>query len=230
MLATGILFRRDRKGRFIPHAKKLQGILIYSLKVEENRQFDQTELSIWLADNYSFFDFDRNIPKKVKRYKILEEINLLLEPLINLGLINVTTNNGSVVLQYTIAGRLLALIIDSLDQERRIGDNRKIYEILKSHNSPNKPSKNQFSLALITVYHHQNNLDDLTEILRRILVKVVYIPIIDLMDVYEIVEISYFADLVKAGLFLQNRNTALNNLEPSVRELLLYDIKLVYEA
>jgi phage FluMu protein Com len=80
------------------------------------------------------------------------------------------------------------------------------------------------------VYYHQNNLDDLTEILRRVLVKVVYIPIIDLMDVYEIVQISYFADLAKANFFLQNWNAALNNLEPSVRELVLYDIKLVYEA
>jgi hypothetical protein len=114
LLTTGILFRRDRKSRFIPHAKKLQGILMYSFKVEQNIQFDQTELSNWLADNYSFFGFDRNIPKKVKRYKILEEIDLLLEPLINLGLINVTIKNGSIVLQYTIAGRLLALIIDSL--------------------------------------------------------------------------------------------------------------------
>lgn len=230
MLATGILFRRDRKGHFILHAKKLQGILMFSLKVEENKQFNQTDLSNWLADNYSFFGFNRNIPKRVKRYKILEEIDLLLEPLLNLGLINKITNNGSVLLQYTIAGRLLALIIDSFDLERRIEDNRKIYEILKSHNSPNKPSKNQFFLALITVYHHQNILDDLTEILRRILVKAVYIPIIDLMDVYEIVQISYFGDLVKANLFLQNWYIALNNLEPLARELFLYDIKLVYES
>jgi hypothetical protein len=105
LIATGILFRRDRKGRFILHAKKLQGILMYSLEVEENRQFDLTELSNWLADNYSFFGFDRNIPKKVKKYKILEEIDLLLEPLINLGLIS-KRKNGSVGLQYTLTGQL----------------------------------------------------------------------------------------------------------------------------
>jgi hypothetical protein len=207
------------------------------LKIEKNKQFNQKELSDWLANECSSFGFYRNTPKVYRRSKILEKIGVLLQPLVELGLISQTgaqhTGNGTnefIALQFSTSGLLLALIIDSFDQERRIKNNRKIYEILKSHHSSNKSSKHQFFLALLRVYHHQNNLDDMTEIIRKALGKVAYIPIMDLMDIYEIVKISYFTDLEKANLFLQNWKTALDNLEPSVRDVFLYDIKLDYEA
>lgn len=43
-------------------------------------------------------------------------------------------------------------------------------------------------------------------------------------------EVSYFTDLVRANLFLQNWKIALESLEPSVRDVFLHDIKLEYEA
>ena len=199
LLATGILFQKDRRDRLIHNARILQDILRYSLKIEKNKQFNQKELSVWLADNCNSFDFDRNTPKRYKKDKISREIGMLLEPLLELGLISQSRlererigTNESVVLQYTTAGLLLALIIDSVELERRLKDNRKIYEILHSHYSSDKSSKHQFILRMLTIYHQQDNLDDMTEIVRLALEKVDYIPLSDLMDIYEIVKISYF--------------------------------------
>ena len=237
MLATGILFRRNRKGYFSSHARKLQDILMYSLKIEKIKQFTQTELSDWLADDCNSFDFDRNTPKRYRRDKVSREIGALLQPLVELGLISQTgpkhTRNGTnefISLQYSTSGLLLALIIDSIDLERRIENNRKIYEILHSHYSSNKSSKHQFILRMLTIYHQQDNLDDMTEIVREALEKVDYIPLSDLMDIYEIVKISYFPYFEKANLFIQNFKTALNNLEPFIKNLFLHGIKLEYEA
>ena len=53
--------------------------------------------------------------------------------------------------------------------------------------------------------------------------------ITDLMDIYEIVSITYFTDLEKARVFVSNWKSALNNLDPSTKNLFLHDIKLVYE-
>jgi hypothetical protein len=133
------------------------------------------------------------------------------------------------VYRYSTPGRLLALIIDSIDQEHRIQANHKIYEVLQLHHSFNKSSKYQFFLQLLTIYHLQDRLDDMTEIIRKALEKINYIPITDLMDIYEIVTVTYFTDLEKARVFLSNRKSALNNLDPYTKNLFLYDIKLVYE-
>ena len=237
MIATGILFQKDRKGHFIPQAKKLQDILMYSLKTEKNKRFNLAELSDWLADYCDSFGFEKNTPKKTKRYKVSREIGALLQPLAELGLISQTGSEGernvtneSNTLQYTTSGLLLTLILDSFDLERRLEDNRKLYEILQAHHYSNKSSKHQFFLALLKVYHQQNNLDDMTDIVRTVLEKVAYIPVIDLMDIYEIVKIGYFADFKKANLFIQNWKTALENLEPAIRNIFLHDIKLECEA
>jgi hypothetical protein len=204
--------------------------------IEKNREFSQIELSDWVADNCSFFEFDRNTPKRYKRHKVSTEIEPLLGAPIELGLITQTesgreTNgiHGYDILQYTTSGQLLALIIDSFNQDRRLADNHKIYEILQSYYSSNKSSKHQFFLRLLTAYHQQDRLDDMTEIVRKVLDRVTSVPC-DLMDLYEIVKITYFTDLEKAKVFLSNWKTAMDNLEPFTRNLLLHDIKLEYEA
>lgn len=237
MLATGFLFKKDKKGRLSRRARISRDVLRFSLHLEEDNRFNQLELSDWLVSNCNAFDFEPGTPTKNKPYKVLREMGPLLRPFVEMDLIYQIglepEKNGTgqfAIYRYSPPGRLLALIIDSFDLERRIEDNRKIYEILKLYHSFNKSSKHQFFITLLTVYHYQNNLDDLTGILRRILVKVAYIPVIDLMDIYEIVKISYFSNSEKAGLFLQNWKTALNKLEPSVRDVFLYDIKLEYEA
>lgn len=237
MIATGILFQRDRKGRLKSHSKIFRDILRFSLNLEECNQFSQKELAVWLASNCSAFEFNPGTPTKTKPYKVLREIGPLLGPLVELGLIyqigSEPEKNGTsefAIWKYPAAGRLLALIIDSFNLERTIEDNRKIYEILQSHHSSNKSSNHQFFLALLAVYHQQNNLDDMTEIVRKVLENVDYIPVADLMDIYEIVRISYFTDLTKAKLFFHNWETALSILEPSARSVFLYSIKLEYEA
>ena len=97
------------------------------------------------------------------------------------------------------------------------------------HHSSNKSSKHQFFLQLLTIYYQQDRLDDMTRIIRKALEKVDYVQITDLMDIYEIVSVTYFTDLEKARVFASNWKSALNNLEPSTKNLFLYDMKLVYE-
>ena len=235
-MATGILFQRDRKGRLKSHAKIFRDILRFSLNLEECNQFSQKELAAWLASNCSAFEFNPGTPTKTKPYKVLREIGPLLGPLVELGLIyqigSEPEKNGTsefAIWKYPVAGRLLALIIDSIDLEHRIQSNHKIYEILRLHHSSNKSSKHQFFLQLLTIYHQQDRLDDLTEIIRQMLERVDRIPVTDLMDIYEIVTVFYFTDLQKAKVFVSNRKNALNNLDLSAKNLFLYDIKLVYE-
>jgi hypothetical protein len=237
LLATGVLFQKNKKDRLVRQARILQDILKYSLMIDENKQFNQKELSDWLADNTNSFDFERNTPRKYRRDKVSKEIGSLLEPLVKLGLIRQTwpviesnANKELILLQYTKAGLLLALIIDSFDLEHRLEDNRKIYEILQTYHSTNKSSKHQFFLNLLKIYHQQDNLDDMTENIRKALEKVDYIPITDLMDIYEIVTVRYFTDLEKAKVFVSNSKSALSNLESSIRGIFLYNIKLEVEA
>lgn len=97
------------------------------------------------------------------------------------------------------------------------------------HHSSNKSSKHQFFLQLLTIYYQQDRLDDMTRIIRKALEKVDYVQITDLMDIYEIVSVTYFTDLEKARVFASNWKSALNNLDPSTKNLFLYDMKLVYE-
>ena len=85
-------------------------------------------------------------------------------------------------------------------------------------------------LQLLTLYHEQDRLDDLTEIVRKILERVAYVPCTDLLDIYEVVGVIYFSNLEKAKVFINNWKTAMNNLEPFLRNLFLYNIKLEYEA
>ena len=204
--------------------------------IEKNKEFSQIELSDWLADNCSSFEFDRNTPKRYKRHKVSTEIEPLLGSPIELGLISQTGSgretsgiHGYAILQYTTPGQLLALIIDNFDQDRREADNHKIYDTLRSYYSSNKSSKHQFFVRLLTEYHQQNRLDDMTEIVRKVLDRVRYVPC-DLMDLYEIMKITYFTDLEKAKVFLSNWKTAMNYLDPFTKNLLLYDIKLEFEA
>ena len=237
LLATGILFQKNKKDRLVRQASILQDILKYLLKIDENKQFNQKELSDWLADNTNSFDFERNTPRKYRRDKVSMEIGSLLEPLIKLGLISQTWPESEsnvkkelILLRYTKAGLLLAHIIDNFDLERRLEDNRKIYEILQTYHSVNKSSKHQFFLNLFKIYYKQDNLDDLTEIIRKALEVADHIPVTDLMDIYEIVTVIYFNDIEKARNFISNWKTALNNLKPSIRNIFLYDIKLECEA
>ena len=237
MLATGILFHRDRKGRPIRHAKIFQDILRFSLDFEEDNKFNQKELSVWLVNNSNTFEFESRTPTKTKSYKVLREIEPLLRQLIKLGLISQIglerEKNGTnefALLKYTAAGRLLALIINNSDLDKRIKDNHKIYDILRTYHSSNKSSGHQFLLQLLTLYHEQDRLDDLTEIVRKILERVAYVPCTDLLDIYEVVGVIYFSNLEKAKVFINNWKTAMNNLEPFLRNLFLYNIKLEYEA
>ena len=174
--------------------------------------------------------------RKTNHIKYLSEIGQSLGPLVEIGLIyqigSEPEKNGTgqfAVYKYSTPGQLLALIIDSIDPEHRIQANHKIYEILQLHHSSNKSSKHQFFLKLLTIYHQQDRLDDLTEIIRKALEKVDYIPVTDLMDIYEIVSVIYFTDLEKAKVFVSNWKSALNTLVPSTKNLFLHDIKLVYE-
>jgi hypothetical protein len=236
VLATGFLFKKDKKSRLSRRTRISRDILRFTLHLEEDSKFNQLELSDWLVSNCKAFDFEPGTPTKNKPYKVLREIGPLLGPFVEIGLIyqigSEPEKNGTgqfAVWRYTKAGRLLALIIDSFDLERTIEDNQKIYEILQSHHSSDKSSKHQFFLALLAAHHQQNNLDDMTEIVRKVLKNVDYIPVVDLMDIYEIVRVRYFTNLTKAKLFSQNWKTALGILEPSVRSVFLYGIKLEYE-
>ena len=236
MLATGFLFKRDKKGRPSRHAKISRDILRFSLNLKEDVRFSHKELSDWLVSNCNAFEFELGTPTKNKSYKVLKKIGPLLGQLVKLGLIyqvgSEPEKNGTsefAVCRYSTQGLLLALIIDSIDREHRIQANHKIYEILRSHHSSNKSSKHQFFLQLLTIYHQQDRLDDMTEIIRKVLERVNHIPITNLTDIYEIVTVTYFTDLEKARFFVSNWKSALNNLDPSAKNLFLYDIKLVYE-
>ncbi len=236
MLATSFLFKKDKKRQLSRHAKISRDILRFSLYLEEDVKFNEKELSDWLVSNCNVFEFEPGTPKKNKPYKVLSEIGPLLRPLVKMGLIyqigSEPEKNGTgqfAAYRYSTPGRLLALIIDSIDQEHRIQANHKIYEILQLHHSSNKSSKHQFFLQLLRIYHKQDRLDDMTEIIRKVLERVDYIPITDLMDIYEIMTVIYFIDLEKAKVFVSNWKSALNNLDQSTRNLFLYDIKLVYE-
>ena len=235
MLATGFLFQKNKKGRLVRQARILQDILKYFLKIGENKEFNQKELSDWLADNSNSFDFERNTTKKYRRDKVSKEIGSLLEPLVKLDLINQkgseyekNRTNEFVILQYTTVGLLLALIIDSFELECRLKDNRRIYEILHAYHSSNKSSKHQFFLGLLKIYYQQDSLDDLTEIVRKALERSAFVPCRNLMDIYEIVSVSYFT-MEKAIVFRDNWQSALSKLEPFSRDLLLHNIKLEYE-
>jgi hypothetical protein len=236
VLATGFLFKKDKKGQSSRRAKISRDILRFSLDIEEDVKFSEKELSDWLASNCNAFEFEPGTPTKNKSFKVLSEIGPSLGPLVEIGLIyqigSEPEKNGTgqfAVYKYSTAGRLLALIIDSIDPEHRIQANHKIYEILQLHYSSNKSSKHQFFLKLLTIYHKQDRLDDLTGIIRKALQKVDYVPVTDLMDFYEIVSVTYFTDLEKARVFVSNWKSALNNLDPSTKNLFLYDIKLGYE-
>lgn len=236
MLATGFLFQRDKKGRLSRPARISRDVLRFSLHLEKDVKFNELELSTWLVKNCNVFDFEPGTPTKSKPYKVLREIGPLLGPFVEIGLIyqigSEPEKNGTgqfAVYRYSTPGQLLALIIDSIDLVHRIQANYKIYEILQLHHSSNKSSKHQFFLQLLTIYHQLDRLDNMTEIIRKVLERVKYIPIRDLMDIYEIVSVTYFTDLEKAKVFVSNLKGALNNLDPSAKNLFLYDIKLVYE-
>jgi hypothetical protein len=237
VLATSFLFKKDKNGQPRYHARISRDILRFSLHLEEDVKFNQKELAVWLVSNCNAFEFEPGTPTKNKPYKVLREIDPLLGSLVRMGLIyqidSEPEKNGTgqfTVYRYSTPGRLLALIIDSIDLEHRIQANHKIYEILQLYHSPNKSSKHQFFLQLLTIYHQQDRLDDMTEIIRKALERIDYIPVTDLMDIYEIVTVTYFSDLEKVKVFLSNSKTALNNLEPFIRCIFLYDIKLEFEA
>jgi hypothetical protein len=237
MLDTGFLFKKNKKRQLSHRAKISRDILRFSLHHEEDTKFNEKELSDWLVSSCNAFEFEPGTPKKNKPYKVLREIGPSLGPLIKMGLIyhigSEPEKNGTsqfAVYRYSTPGRLLALIIDSNDQEQRIKANHKIYEIIRLHHSSNKSSKHQFFLQLLTIYHQQDRLDDMTEIIRRALEKINYIPITDLIDIYEIVTVTYFTNLEKASVFLSNWKIALNNLEPSIRSIFLLNIKLDFET
>jgi hypothetical protein len=201
----------------------------------EEHQFSRRELSAWLVGNCDAFEFEPHTPLKNKVYNVLMEVDLLLGPLVKLGLIShtglVDGNDGdNKSLVYTSSGRLLGLIIDSFDPDKRLKDNHQIFEAIQSYLSSIKSTKHQFFLHLLTLYHEQDRLDDLTEIVRKVLGRVAYVQYSDLMDIYEVVSVSDFSDLEKAKEFINNWKTALNNLEPWTRNLLLHEIKLEYEA
>jgi hypothetical protein len=236
VLATGFLFKKDKKGRLNRPAKISRDILRFSFDIKEDDKFNEKDLSLWLVSNCKAIEYEPGTPTKNKTYKVLKEIGPSLEPLEEIGLIyqlgsepEINGTGQFAVYKYSTSGRLLALIIDSIDSEHKIRNNHKIYEILKLHYSSNKSSKRQFYLQLLTIYHQQDRLDDMTEIIIKELEKVDYIPVRDLLDIFEIVTITYFADLDRARVFVSNWKSALNNLDPSTKNLFLYDIKLVYE-
>jgi hypothetical protein len=236
LLATGILFQKDRRGHLTRHAIILQNILRYSLKIEKNKQINQKELSDWLAHNCSSFEFAPHTPERNKWYKVLKDKDaaLGLEQLKRLGLIRqigALEGNGTdvfAILQYTDSGRLLALIIDNEYTAHKAL--KEIYEILLLYHSSNKSSQYQFALRLLTIYYKQGRLEDLTEVVRNILERVTFVQYTDIRDIYRIIKISYFIDKVKAQVFLDNWKKAMNDLDPITRNLLLHDIKLESEA
>lgn len=205
MLATKILFQKSKKGPFTRNAIINQNILRYSFIVEDH-QFSQRELSAWLVGNCDAFEFEPHTPWKNKVYNVLMEVDQLLGPLVKLGLISPTgfvdgNDGNNKLLVYTSSGRLLGFIIDSFDPDKRLKDNHLIFEALQSYHSSNKSTKHQFFLHLLALYHEQDRLDDLTEIVRKVFGRVAYVPYSDLMDIYEIVKVSYFTDLVKTFFF-----------------------------
>lgn len=243
MLGFNIIFeRKDSSIREKDDANLYQDIMKYCIFVIKNGNdgsFDYwDDLGNWLLDNNKEY-VNRykiaknregpleNIQKRVKRkLNNLEKLGLIQ----NIGTRKQTKGSGDVtVYKYTDFGRLLAWIIQSFDPAMSEEANPKVYEIIETILKIDKdsPSLDIFFSDFIGKCKGKGVFGDIVYLFRKILSS--DIPIKTIQDLFSYTMNLDFEDQKRMDYFNDLWAKTMQELDPAVKQLVLYHLKLGIE-
>jgi len=244
------IFRKDDEGKYIKsNAGLAQKILAYTLVAQKENpvhKYDEIiydrDLANWLLDNYLEF-VDRyqhrpynqtNEPNKIEY--VLPRIKDVLNDLHNLDLIKFEmaeqrrgTSDIITVYRPTFAGHLIALLIEIMGSEKPNPNiSIEIYNLFDSYFKEHHSSYDVFYAALFKKYIERGLFDEFgIDILISRLNSSMKIKTID--DLVHRLDLLYFDNTEKALLYADLLDDTLTELDPNVKVLLFYEIKLLLE-
>lgn len=244
------IFRKDDDGEYIrSNARLAQKILSYTLVAQKENPahkydeiFRDRDLARWLLDHYIEF-VDRYQHRPYNRMKepnkvenVLPRIKDLLNDLNNLDLIKFETaeqrrGTSDIITVYrlTFAGYLIALLIEIMESEKLQPDiSTEIYNLFDTYFKEHHSSYDVLYAALFKKYIEKGLFDEFgIDILISRLNSGMEIETID--DLVHRLDLLYFDDTEKALLYADLLDAILTELDPNVKVLLFYEIKLLLE-
>jgi hypothetical protein len=244
------IFRKDDDGEYIrSNARLVQKILSYTLVVQKenpahnyDKIFYDRDLASWLLDHhieyverYQDRPYNRtNEPNRIEY--VLPRIKDLLNDLHNLELIEFEmakqrrgTSDVITVYRPTFAGHLIALLIEIMESEEpQPNISIEIYNLFDSYFKEHHSSYDVLYAALFKKYMERGLFDEFgVDILIYRLNSGMEIKMID--DLVHRLDLLSFNDTEKALLYADLLDKVLKELDPNVKELLFYEIKLLIE-
>ena len=231
------------------NARLAQKILSYTLVAQKdnpshkyNEIFYDRDLAKWLLNNYLEFvkryqdrPFNRtNEPNKIEY--VLPRIKDVLNDLHDLDLVKFEmaeqrrgTSDIITVYRPTFAGHLIALLIEIMESEKpQPGISIEIYNLFNSYFKENFSSYDVLYAALFKKYMDKGLFDEFgIDIMISRLNSSVEIKTID--DLVHRLDLLYFDNADKALQYANLLDEVLRELDPNVKELLFYEIKLFLE-
>lgn len=233
----------DTSERYSDSALLYQLIMSYAIELNNDfpangiyESFTAWQLTGWLIDNYHKFQNEkkefpfRNMTRNNRIANKLEGIKSKVRSLKDLDLIEEKgikkASKGeerTMSLSFTHFGYLLAWIIDSLIEEKRLASDIQVYKVLEYNYKERSSSFDLFALALIEKYRSQGLFEELVVNTLRDRVNEPRWHIDSLLELIDSISVPDFRN---AKLFYEIWLQTLNELEESQRNIVMQYVKL----
>jgi hypothetical protein len=230
-ISLGIIFERLKdQDRYTENALLYQSILSFSLSGKDHQSFIKWEMCKWLKNNHKHFkrrsvvSLQKLVGRKIEKLKDLQLIH-------EIGTQPISTATGlTPIYAFDVTSYFLGWLIEGLSQDpaRKSGAINKTFNILYLMLETDTPSSMNIFLKSLVWKIKENNLfaylvDYMIELLE------LGNSIIDISDLINQTLMFRHTDATFIDKYNALWQETLNELEPKVKELVMFRIKLLYE-
>jgi hypothetical protein len=243
------IFEKDQKGSYTKEALLYQDILQYTAKTN-SQEFRFWEIGPWLIKNNKEFRdaYDRDLKFSSKKnttitYAVQKKQDRIKAKINDLIMTNLIYKKGTAkgkkikpldvdLFAHTEQGYFITLILERINPEKRKETNDKIFQFIDSHLKINddSPSSIIFYSQLFRKCRERAVFDKLVDHIIDILHSKNYNRIKNIQELFTYTVDLGFGDKHTKGKFMTLWNETLDELDPKVKSLVLFQMKLDAEA